>query len=112
MNAPRGEGDSGAGFSASRSSASTGSGAAPVGDFLDGLAPVIGFALAAPGIPPRPYAQIGESSDRGYAPSQGCRDAVRVANMYGIGWTLGTTIATLACVALSLRVTTGTWRAR
>lgn len=36
--------------------------------------------------------------------------AVDVAQSYGIGWILLTILVTLACVTLSMRLTTGTWR--
>jgi hypothetical protein len=36
--------------------------------------------------------------------------AVEIAKMYGIDWILLAFLITLACVTLSMRVTTGTWR--
>jgi hypothetical protein len=33
-----------------------------------------------------------------------------IAKMYGIGWILLTILVTLACVTLSMRLVTGTWR--
>ena len=36
--------------------------------------------------------------------------AVDIAKMYGIGWILLAILVTLACVMLSMRLTTGSWR--
>ncbi len=35
-----------------------------------------------------------------------------IAKTYGIGWILLTALVTLACVTLSMRLVTGTWRTR
>jgi hypothetical protein len=38
--------------------------------------------------------------------------ASEIAKVYGIGWVLLAILLTLACVTLSMRLTTGTWRTR